>query len=432
MKLWEKGIPTSDRVERFTVGEDRHYDRALAKYDVLASIAHARMLGRQLIISTEESDALVSALEAFMPIVERDDFFIEASFEDIHSKIEAYLIETLGETGKKIHTARSRNDQVLTAIQLYCKDQLDRVCYKTHRFAEVLLQLAERHASVFMPGYTHMQVAMPSSFGLWFSAYAETLADELVMLRATQHVVDQNPLGSAAGYGSSFDIDRLYTTKALNFQSVKVNAIAAQMMRGRTELRVLSVLGDVAYSLSKLANDICVYMGQDFGFVSFPDHITTGSSIMPHKKNPDVFELIRAKANGLQGRRNELTSVLTNLPTGYHRDLQLTKPLVMNAFDELQELLDLFIEVLPEIRVNESLAALEKYQYIWSVDTLNQWVSEGMPFREAYQKMAQVIAQGNYRPDTSQKHLHLGAKDHLGLALIKAKLDQALASGSLI
>jgi len=431
MKLWEKGIPTSKLVEQFTVGDDRTYDRALAKYDVLASIAHAKMLGRQSIISGEESDALVKALDAYLHTVGQEHFIIEDSFEDIHSKIEAYLIDTLGETGKKIHTARSRNDQVLTAIQLYCKDRLDEVCEKTHHFAGVLLHLAATHSSVFMPGYTHMQVAMPSSFGLWFSAYAETLADDLVSLRAVQHLVDQNPLGSAAGYGSSFDIDRAFTTKALDFQNIKVNAIAAQMMRGRTELRVVSALGEVAYSLSKLANDICLYMGQDFGFVHFPDHITTGSSIMPHKKNPDVFELIRAKANTLQASRTELSGLLTNLATGYHRDLQLTKPIVMNAFEQLTELLEVFSEVLPEIRVNEALAQHEKYQYIWSVDTLNKWVSEGMPFREAYQKMAQSIDDKSYAPDTSLKHLHLGSKDQLGLDLIKQKLDSALQTGRL-
>jgi argininosuccinate lyase len=431
MKLWEKGIPTSKLVEQFTVGDDRSYDRALAKYDVLASIAHAKMLGRQSIISGEESDALVKALEAYLQTVGQEHFHIEDHFEDIHSKIEAYLIETLGETGKKIHTARSRNDQVLTAIHLYCKDKLDEVCDKTHHFARVLLDLASTHASVFMPGYTHMQVAMPSSFGLWFSAYAETLADDLVSLRAVQHLADQNPLGSAAGYGSSFDIDRAFTTKALDFQNIKVNAIAAQMMRGRTELRVVSALGEVAYSLSKLANDICLYMGQDFGFIQFPDHITTGSSIMPHKKNPDVFELIRAKANTLQASRTELSSLLTNLATGYHRDLQLTKPIVMNAFEQLTELLEVFSEVLPEVRVNEALAQHEKYQYIWSVDTLNKWVREGMPFREAYQKMAQSITDQSYAPDTSLKHVHLGSKDQLGLDHIKQKLDSALHNGRL-
>jgi len=293
------------------------------------------------------------------------------------------------------------------------------------------LRLAEQNKEAFMPGYTHMQVAMPSSFGLWFSAYAETLADDIVGLKTAQHLANQNPLGSAAGYGSSFDIDRDAVTRELNFDTTKVNAIAAQMMRGRNERRVVGALGELAVTLSKLAGDICLYMGQDFGFFSFPDDITTGSSIMPHKKNPDVFELLRANANSFQASQIELSMILTNLSTGYHRDLQLTKPLLMDGFTKMNELLDVFIQVLPEIKVNDSLADLEKYDYLYSVDTLNQWVSDGMPFREAYRKMAEDIANGAYSPNKSVAHKHLGSKGNLGLDRIENKLDAALKTGRL-
>ena len=431
MKLWEKGIATSKTVEAFTVADDRTYDVALAPYDVQASMAHAKMLGAQGIIASAEADALVKALEAYGEEVSRDGFVIEEEYEDIHSKIEAHLIEKLGDVGKKIHTARSRNDQVLVALQLYSVDQLENIAVKTHAFAQILLGLAEQNKEAFMPGYTHMQVAMPSSFGLWFSAYAETLADDIVGLKTAQHLANQNPLGSAAGYGSSFDIDRDAVTRELNFGATKVNAIAAQMMRGRNERRVVGALGELAVTLSKLAGDICMYMGQDFGFFSFPDHITTGSSIMPHKKNPDVFELLRANANSFQASQLELSMILTNLSTGYHRDLQLTKPLLMDGFAKMNELLDVFIQVLPEIKVNDSLADLEKYDYLYSVDTLNQWVSDGMPFREAYRKMAEDIANGVYSPNKNVLHKHLGSKGNLGLDRIGAKLDAALKTGRL-
>ena len=430
MKLWEKGISTEASIENFTVGNDRHYDRYLAIYDVKASAAHARMLHKCGFLELLELNQLLEGLSELEEQVALVDFSIPERFEDIHSYIEYYLTDKYGSVGKKIHTARSRNDQVITALQLYVTDSLDQLIESTADFARLLLELSEKHRDILMPGYTHLQVAMPSSFGLWLSAYAETLCDDIVALKAAAVVSNQNPLGSAAGYGSNFGIDRLLTTELIGFEVVKVNSIASQTLRGRIERIAINAIAQLGATLSKLAGDICLYMGQDFGFLSFDDEITTGSSIMPHKKNPDVFELIRAKGNALQGVSVQISTILANLPTGYHRDLQLTKPMLIDSFLTIEELLSIFSFSLSKMTPSKALLEQEKYTYLWSVDTLNSMVSAGMPFRDAYKKMAEDIATNNYVPNKEAAHTHLGSIGNLGLDLISKKLEAAVQSGN--
>ena len=429
MKLWEKGIATEAAIEAFTVGNDRDYDRYLAKYDIKASAAHAKMLARCKFITDSELDTLLLGLDLLAEKVSEPDFEIEEQFEDIHSYIEFFLTQTYGEVGKKIHTARSRNDQVLTAIQLYTTDQLHLLIDRTASFAELLLTLADQYKEVLMPGYTHLQVAMPSSFGMWLSAYSETLCDDIIALKAAAIVADQNPLGSAAGYGSNFDIDRELTTELMGFATLKVNAISAQMLRGRIERIATGAIAQLGATLAKLAGDICLYMGQDYGFLKFSDQITTGSSIMPHKKNPDVFELIRAKGNALSGVPVQIATLVANLPTGYHRDLQLTKPLLIDSFLEIETLLSIFAPTIETIQPTANLLNQDKYAYVWSVDTLNAMVSSGLPFRDAYKQMAESIANGTYVPDRSAQHTHLGSIGNLGLDKIRHKLQMAVSKG---
>lgn len=425
MKLWQKNQAPNEKTDHFTVGKDREYDLYLASYDCQASIAHAQMLAKIGVLSQDESDKIVYVLEELKSEAENGDFVIETKFEDMHSKIEYVLTQKLGDLGKKIHTARSRNDQVLVALHLYLKTEIETIKGLSHSFFKLLMDLADQHKDHLLPGYTHFQVAMPSSFGLWFSAYAETLVDDMTLLNAAHQVVDQNPLGSAAGFGSSFPIDRKATTESLGFADLKYNVIAAQMSRGKSEKTTATAMAALAATLSKMAMDICLYMGEEHNFISFPEELTTGSSIMPHKKNPDVFELIRGKCNLLQGLPNHLALLMANLPSGYHREMQLAKGPIIEAINELKACLDLFTFSLKEIQVKENILDDPKYQYAFSVDTLNEWVKEGMPFRDAYKKMGEDIARGDYQAYKNLSHTHLGSLGDLALEAIISKMEKA-------
>ena len=421
MKLWDKGFSIDKQIEKFTVGNDREIDMHIAKYDVQASLAHAIMLESIGIITADELKDLKRGLQELAADIENGTFIIEASFEDVHSKIEWELTDKLGEVGKKIHTARSRNDQVLVALQLYYKENLAIINDKTKTLFDTLLGLAETHKESLLPGYTHLQVAMPSSFGLWFSAYAEVLIDDVYMLNAVSKVVDQNPLGSAAGYGSSFPIDRELTTKELDFATLKYNVVAAQLSRGKSERSIASALGGLCNTMSRFAMDVCLYMSQNFNFISFPDELTTGSSIMPHKKNPDVFELIRGKCNKIQALHTEMVMITNNLPTGYHRDYQLLKENIINAFEDVKDILDIFNYSIQQVIVKDVDLNDEKYQYLFTVDSINNLVVEGMSFREAYQKIGGQVQAGTYKPDLGKQHSHEGSIHNLSLDKIRGK-----------
>ena len=422
MKLWDKGFSTDKKIDHFTVGNDRELDLVLAKYDVIASKAHAKMLGRIGLLTSEETQALCAELDQISKSIEEGKFIIEDSFEDMHSKIEYVLTEKLGDTGKKIHTARSRNDQVLVAMQLYLKNELSEIKEMTQSLFHLLLELADHHKEVLLPGYTHLQIAMPSSFGLWFSAYAESLVDDLYFIEAAYKVADQNPLGSAAGYGSSFPIDRSFTTMEMGFGTMKYNVVAAQMGRGKVEKATAFGISSIAATLSKMAMDICLYMSQNFNFISFPDELTTGSSIMPHKKNPDVFELVRGKCNKLQAVPNQLILITNNLPSGYHRDLQLVKEVIVPAIQDLKACLEILTFSLKEVKVNKGILDDPKYDYLFSVDTLNELVLGGIPFRDAYKKMGMEINEGNFTPKRDIKHIHEGSLGNLCLEEIRKKM----------
>lgn len=425
MKLWDKGFSTDEKIDHFTVGNDRELDLILAKYDVTASKAHAKMLGKVGLISPEEADNLVHELDVIARTIEDGGFTIEEDFEDMHSKIEYLLTEKLGDTGKKIHMARSRNDQVLVAMQLYLKHELSVIKNEVKALFDLLLELAEKHQNALLPGYTHLQIAMPSSFGLWFSAYAESLVDDVRFLNTAFATADQNPLGSAAGYGSSFPIDRAFTTEMLGFGTLKYNVVAAQMGRGKVEKAAAFGISGVAGTLSKLAMDICLYMGQNYDFISFPDELTTGSSIMPHKKNPDVFELIRAKCNKIQAVPNQLALVANNLPSGYHRDLQLVKEIIVPALQDMKACLELMHFSLKVVQVNTEILNDPKYDHLFSVDTLNELVKSGMPFRDAYKKMGAEIEAGTFRPIRNIEHTHEGSLGNLCLEEIRKKMENA-------
>ncbi|ALM08078.1 argininosuccinate lyase [Sediminicola sp. YIK13] len=422
MKLWDKGFSTDKKIDHFTVGNDRELDLVLAKYDVIASKAHAKMLGKIGLLTKEETQALCAELDQITKSIKEGKFIIEDSFEDMHSKIEYVLTDKLGDTGKKIHTARSRNDQVLVAMHLYLKNELSEIKEMTQSLFDLLLKLADQHKEVLLPGYTHLQIAMPSSFGLWFSAYAESLVDDLYFIDAAYKVADQNPLGSAAGYGSSFPIDRSFTTEEMGFGTMKYNVVAAQMGRGKVEKATAFGMSSIAATLSKMAMDICLYMSQNFNFISFPDELTTGSSIMPHKKNPDVFELVRGKCNKLQAVPNQLILITNNLPSGYHRDLQLVKEVIVPAIQDLKACLEILTFSLKEIKVNKGILEDPKYDYLFSVDTLNELVLGGMPFRDAYKKMGMEINAGNFTPKRDIKHTHEGSLGNLCLEEIRNKM----------
>ncbi|WP_417291313.1 argininosuccinate lyase [Corallibacter sp.] len=424
MKLWDKGISIDKKIEQFTVGNDREIDLHIAKYDVQASLTHAKMLQTIDILTTEELQLLEKGLQNLASQIENGTFTIDNQFEDVHSKIEFELTKTYGDVGKKIHTARSRNDQVLVALQLFYKAELINIKSKTKDFFETLLELAETHKKALLPGYTHLQVAMPSSFGLWFSAYAEVLIDDVYLLDAALKTVDQNPLGSAAGYGSSFAIDRQLTTQFLEFSTLKYNVVAAQMSRGKSERTIALALGSLANTLARFAMDICLYMSQNFGFISFPDELTTGSSIMPHKKNPDVFELIRGKSNKIQALYHEMVLITNNLPSGYHRDYQLLKENMISAIMDMLDILEIFNYSIKQIEVKSIDLNDDKYQYIFTVDNINTLVESGMSFREAYQKIGGDVQNGTYKPDTSKQHTHIGSIGNLCLEEIKNKFPE--------
>src|SRR5690606_35256829 len=411
MKLWEKGISPDKKIEKFTVGNDRELDMFIAKYDITASKAHAKMLEKVGILTSAELEDMVRELDKLQGQISEGTFRIGEEFEDVHSKIEFDLTNALGDTGKKIHTARSRNDQVLVAMQLYFKENLNEIIGLTNGLIDVLLGLANEHKEKVLPGYTHLQVAMQSSFGLWFSAYAELLIDDLYLLNAAVKVVDQNPLGSAAGYGSSFPIAREFTTTELGFSTMKYNVVAAQMSRGKSERTVTSVIASLANTLARFAMDICLYMSQNFDFITFPDELTTGSSIMPHKKNPDVFELIRGKSNKLQAIANEVILITNNLPSGYHRDFQLIKENSIYSVESMKEILDIFTHSIAMVQVKDVDLTDEKYKYLFTVDSINDLVMQGSSFREAYMEIGKKVQEGSYVPGNSIKHTHTGSKD---------------------
>ena len=424
MKLWQKGVVAHEKVDKFTVGNDREYDLFLAQYDCQASIAHAKMLAKIGLISIPESEQLCKVLEELKIAAETGNFTIEDEFEDMHSKIEHVLTKKLGDSGKKIHTARSRNDQVLVAMHLYLKKELGEIKTQVIALFDLLLELAEKYQNNLLPGYTHLQVAMPSSVGMWLSAYAENLIDDLYFWEAAYKIADQNPLGSAAGYGSAFPIDRELTTELLGFDQLKINSLAAQMSRGKLEKSTSIAFSSIGNSLAKLSMDICLYMGQDFNFISFPKNLTTGSSIMPHKKNPDLFELVRGKCNNLQALPNQLALLTSNLPSGYHRDLQLAKGPIIDAVKELKACMDILLFSLPQLEVTQDITDQKKYDYLFSVDTLNTEVIAGKPFRDAYRELGQAIEKGDFLPNRTVNHTHLGSIGNLGLERIRQKMER--------
>ena len=422
MKIWQKkGIKVRDHIDQFTVGDDREWDMRLAPYDIIASKAHAQMLGKVGLLTASEADQLTQGLDDLLKDVEKGTFTISKAFEDVHSKIEFELTEKFGDVGKKIHTARSRNDQVLVAMQLFLKDEIQDIKQLIKALFDQYLSLADKHKDQLLPGYTHLQIAMPSSFGLWFSAYAEMLADDLLLLNAVNTICDQNPLGSAAGYGSSFPIDRDDTTAALGFNTLKFNVVAAQMSRGKLEKNLAQAIGSLAGTLSRFSMDVCLYMSQNFDFISFPDDITTGSSIMPHKKNPDVFELIRGKCNKLQALPNDLSMMSTNLPSGYHREMQLFKGPIMQAIDDIKSCLSILTSSIKEVQVKSDILTDDKYVHIFSVDALHELIQKGIPFRDAYVQIGDAINKGEFVPPKMAKHTHCGSIGNLELDAIREK-----------
>ena len=423
MKLWDKGYTVNNLVDKFTVGNDRILDLKIAKHDVLGNRAHAKMLHKIKLLSDIELDDILKALDNISQEIENGTFIIEDDFEDIHSKIEYELTQKIGEAGKKIHTARSRNDQILVDLHLYFKDEISEIKLLVKTLFNTLISLAEKHKNILIPGYTHMQIAMPSSFGMWFSAYAETLIDDIIMLNAAYKIADQNPLGSAAGYGSSFPIDRDFTTKELGFKYLKINSIAAQMSRGRLEKNLSFALSSVAGTLSKLSADIILYMSQNFGFISFPKELTTGSSIMPHKQNPDVFELVRAKSNQIQALPNEITLATNNLTSGYHRDFQILKESLFSAIEILKDNLHVVNFMLNHIIITETVIDNDMYNLIFSVEEVNKLVIGGLSFRDAYQKVGKEILTGRFKTDKKVNHTHKGSIENLCLNEIVEKMN---------
>ena len=416
MKLWKKdSTNTSELIEQFTVGRDKEFDILLAKYDVQGSIAHVRMLGEAGLMSEAETNSAIHGLELILREIHDSKFSINEGVEDIHSQVELLLTQRIGEAGKKIHSGRSRNDQVAVDIKLYLRAELLKIKEEVNELFDLLISHSEKFKNQLLPGYTHLQIAMPSSFGLWFGAYAESLVDDMELIAAAYSVTNKNPLGSGAGYGSSFPLNRTRTTELLNFETMNHNSVYAQMTRGKTEKIVSIGLSTVAATLSKLAMDCCLYISQNFGFISFPSELTTGSSIMPHKKNPDVFELIRAKCNRIQGTPNELTLLINNLPSGYHRDLQLTKEILFPAIETLKGCLQMTKLMLGNIEVRDQILDDEKYKYLFSVEAVNELVNKGIPFRDAYQQVGNQIEKGNFNFDYKKQlhHTHEGSIGNL-------------------
>lgn len=412
-KLWEKATTVNPEIERFTVGKDRELDLMLAPYDVLGSIAHSTMLHSIGMLTQEEMESLHGELRSIYDEIENGEFIIEEGVEDVHSQVELLLTRRLGDTGKKIHSGRSRNDQVLVDLKLFTRHELQDVCKKVLMLFDSLIEQSERHKEVLMPGYTHLQVAMPSSFGLWFGAYAESLADDMLFLKAAYRMCNRNPLGSAAGYGSSFPLNRTMTTELLGFDSMNYNVVYAQMGRGKCERNVAYALASVAGTLAKLAFDACMFNSQNFGFIKLPAECTTGSSIMPHKKNPDVFELLRAKCNRLQAMPTDILLMMNNLPSGYFRDLQMIKEVFLPAFTELKECIEMATYIIQRIEVNRGILDDSSYDAMFSVEEVNRLATEGMPFRDAYKKVGLDIEAGNFVPDKNIRHTHEGSIGNL-------------------
>ena len=412
-KLWEKNVQVDKEVETFTVGKDREMDLYLAKYDVLGSMAHITMLESIGLLAKEELTVLLTELKNIYAVADRGEFVIEEGVEDVHSQVELMLTRRLGDIGKKIHSGRSRNDQVLLDLKLYTRAQIRELVELTNGLFEVLISQSNRYKEVLMPGYTHLQIAMPSSFGLWFGAYAESLADDLQMMQAAYKVCNRNPLGSAAGYGSSFPLNRQMTTDLLGFDSMDYNVVYAQMGRGKMERTVAFAMAGIAATLSKLAFDACMFNSQNFGFIKLPDQFTTGSSIMPHKKNPDVFELTRAKCNKIQGLPQQITLICNNLPSGYFRDLQIIKEVFLPAFDELKDCIRMVTHMMREVKVNDHILEDDKYALLFSVEEVNRLVLEGVPFRDAYKQVGLNIEAGKFTPNKAVSHTHEGSIGNL-------------------
>ena len=427
-KLWDKNIEINKEIERFTVGRDREMDLYLAPYDVLGSIAHITMLEQIGLLEKEELTRLTAELKAIYARCKRGEFVIEDGVEDVHSQVELLLTRKLGDIGKKIHSGRSRNDQVLLDVKLFIRHRLKGVVEAVTELFDALQQKSEQYKTVLMPGYTHLQIAMPSSFGLWFGAYAESLTDDMLFLQAAYKQANRNPLGSAAGYGSSFPLNRTLTTRLLGFDSMTYNVVYAQMGRGKTERNVAFALASVAATLSKLAFDACLFNSQNFSFVKLPDSCTTGSSIMPHKKNSDVFELIRAKSNKLQALPEQIMLVINNLPSGYFRDLQIIKEVFLPAFDELEDCLRMTTYIIQRMEVNAHILDNPMYDPIFSVEEVNRLSAEGVPFRDAYKQVALQIAQGTYRADKQIRHTHEGSIGNLCNEEIKQLMQQLLSA----
>ncbi len=428
MKLWQKDKASLKEVEIFTIGKDREMDMYLAAFDVLGSLAHIEMLESVGLLTKDELLQLQKELKNVFRQIEKGDFNLQDDVEDIHSQVELLLTQKLGDIGKKIHSARSRNDQVLVDVKLFLRNELEELVKTIQPFFELLQSQSEKNKDHLLPGYTHLQLAMPSSFGLWFGAYAESLVDDVITVKAAYDVVNKNPLGSAAGYGSSFPINRTLTTKLLGFDDLNYNVVYAQMGRGKAERIVAQSLANVADTLAKLSMDACLYLNQNFGFISFPAELTTGSSIMPHKKNPDVFELIRSHCNRIKAIPNEIMMMTTNLPSGYHRDLQLLKEHLFPAFKTLKNCIEMAGLMLSNIQVKENILADDKYKFLFSVEEVNKLVNSGTPFRDAYKKVGSDIEADKFTYTTSVNHTHEGSIGNLGTAEIKQQLEKIIAS----
>jgi argininosuccinate lyase len=431
MKIWQKSDAANEAqnemVERFTIGNDKLWDLRFAEFDVLGSIAHATMLQEVGIITVEECKAITDELKNLLVEIRKDNFKIDEHTEDVHSQVEEILIKKIGDAGKKLHTGRSRNDQVLVDIKLYLKHELKETAKLIFELFERLQQLSEAHKKDLLPGYTHFQLAMPSSFGLWFGAYAESLVDDTELLKAAFNIADKNPLGSGAGFGSAFPLNRKLTTESLGFADLNYNSVYAQMTRGKTEKAALNALAAVASTLSRFSYDVCFYMTQQLAYISFPDSLTTGSSIMPHKKNPDVFELIRAKCNRIQAAPNEMTLLCNNLPSGYHRDTQLTKDILFPAIDALKDCLEMLLYALKDIRVRENILDDKQFDDLFTVEAINQLVVLGIPFRDAYRQVGKQVQQSNFNPSRQLSHTHEGSIGNLCNQEIREAMLRALS-----
>ena len=424
MKLWDKGFTINDKIEKFTVGKDRELDAHLAKYDAIASKAQANMLAKTGLITNEENDALQIALDEILVLIGENKFEVGDDFEDIHSKIEAFLIEKTGDAGKKIHVARSRNDQVLVAIQLFEKEYIKHTTEKIINLIDIFLQKADELKNNLLPGYTHFQAAMPSSFGMWFSAYAESLLTDLYFFEAAYKIADQNPLGSGAGFGTSFPIDRLQTTQEMGFSEILVSSVGAQMLRGKTEKSVATALAMICGTLSKMSYDLVLYNSQDLAFVKLPNEMTTGSSIMPHKKNPDVFELTRAHCNRIQALPNDIMMTINNLPSGYHRDYQILKEILFEPMMQFDNIIDILTFAIPQLQIKDNYMNQDKYDPIYTVENINEAIKNGTPFRDAYKEVGLSVENGTYIPHKEFQTSHIGSIHNLRLDLIQNKIEK--------